>query len=291
MEGLLDDSSLLHMTVIGMKRIVVEAFKKLFRSNGLTDAWRVVWQHIAPRIVSKVSARQRAKLELPLSQEEITSALGALPSRKSPGHAGFPPEFYRLFWADLGPLVLTAAKDAWAAGTMSMYHNAGLICLCPKGGDLRLVSQWRPITLLPMFYKILAIVLALHLQDHMDEWLEVEQRGFCKGRSIADNLVLFREAKWLCFIEQLVMTFLQLDFSKAFDRVEWHFMQAGLLALGFGLDFCRWVSILCEDAKSSVIVNGEKSDSFPIFRSVRQGCPLAPYLVVLVSDIFIQILN
>lgn len=84
----------------------------------------------------------------------------------------------------------------------------------------------------------------------MDLWMEPEQTGFCKGRSISDNLILFMEAKWLAFIERRDMTFLQLDFLKAFDRLEWHFINVGLAALEFGPDFCRWVQILNQDACS-----------------------------------------
>lgn len=136
MEGLLDDSSLLCTSVSRMKEIVVGAFKKLFHSIGPIDAWLTAWRRIAPKIVSKVSVQQRAKLDLPLSNIEIVDALRALPAGKSPSHDGFPSEFYRLFWADLSPLVLEAARDAWTTGTLGSYHNAGLICLCPKGGDL-----------------------------------------------------------------------------------------------------------------------------------------------------------
>lgn len=88
--------------------------------------------------------------------------------------------------------MFAAVRDTWSNGTTGEYHNKGLICLCPKAGDTRQVSQWRPISLLPTFYKIITKALALRLQPHMDQWMEVEQRGFTKGRSIVDNLVLFR---------------------------------------------------------------------------------------------------
>lgn len=220
--------------------------------------------------------------------KELVAALGALPARKSPGKDGVPPEFHR---EDLKGLVLGAVKEVWESGSMGEYHNSGLICLCPKGGDLKLVSQWLPISLLPTFYKIIAKAVALRLQPHMDSWLEEEQRGFAKGRSIADNLVLFREAKWTAFLEQRDMTFLQLDFSKAFDRLEWHFMQVGLAVLGFGPNLCRWAHVLSQDANSEIIVNGERTESFRLFRSVRQGCPLAPYLFVLLIDLFLQLIK
>lgn len=81
--------------------------------------------------------------------------------------------------------------------------------------------------------------------------------------------------------------FLQLDYLKACDRLEWHFLFAGLHKLGFRPIFCRWVKILCKDAGAEIHMNGELTKLIKLFRSIRQGCPLAPYLFVLVADLFI----
>lgn len=57
------------------------------------------------------------------------------------------------------------------------------------------------------------------------------------GRSITDNLLLFREAKWWAYHHQIPTMFLLLDFSKAYDRIEWRYVQAALKALGFSPKF------------------------------------------------------
>lgn len=82
-----------------------------------------------------------------------------------------------------------------------------------------------------------------------------------------------------------------LDFSKAYDRIEWRFLQSSLEALGFGPNFCRWVAILCKDACAQIIVNRDLSALFWLARSVCQGCPLAPTLFVLVVDVYIRLIN
>lgn len=69
MEGLLDDSSFLKTSTAEMKKVVLGMFKKLFSSQGPTAAWRAAWNRVRPRIVSKVSLRQRALLEKPLSDK------------------------------------------------------------------------------------------------------------------------------------------------------------------------------------------------------------------------------
>lgn len=106
---------------------------------------------------------------------------------------------------------------------MGEFFNKGLVCLCPKTGDLREIEQWRPIILLTLLYKVLAKVQAIRLRPFIDMWIEPEQRGFVTGRTIADNLLLFREAEWHAYAMEQEVTFLQLDYSKAYDRLEWHF--------------------------------------------------------------------
>ena len=54
--------------------------------------------------------------------------------------------------------------------------------------------------------------------------------------------------------------------------------------MGFGSSFCHWIRLLYTNVKSAVQVNGFLSGFFPVFRGVRQGCPLSPLLYVLVAE-------
>ena len=58
--------------------------------------------------------------------------------------------------------------------------------------------------------------------------------------------------------------------------------------MGFGQIFRGWVKGLLKNAVARVQVNGEVSGPFPITRSVRQGCPLAPLLFALVTEPLIR---
>lgn len=54
-------------------------------------------------------------------------------------------------------MLVQSLCEIWDTGTLGEFWNVGLICLCPKSGDPRIVGQWRPITLLTTLYKIIAI--------------------------------------------------------------------------------------------------------------------------------------
>ncbi|XP_059074808.1 secreted RxLR effector protein 78-like [Cryptomeria japonica] len=82
-----------------------------------------------------------------------------------------------------------------------------------------------------------------------------------------------------------------LDFEKAYDRVEWEFILMMLEAFGFLVEFCKWVKILLKDASAQVDINGSLTQVIKLSRSIRQGCPLAPTLFVIVSDVMYYILR
>lgn len=75
-----------------------------------------------------------------------------------------------------------------------------------------------------------------------------------------------------------LLIFLKLDFSKAYDRVDWTFMFRAIAAFGFPPQFVDMTRLLFLDVAATVKVNGSLSEEFAIGRGVRQGCPLAPYL-------------
>ena len=68
-------------------------------------------------------------------------------------------------------------------------------------------------------------------------------------------------------------------------------MEGTLVRMGFPNTWIRGVSTLYRDAYSSLLFAGDVGRRFPISRSVRQGCPLAPFLFLLVSKAFSVHLN
>ena len=77
-----------------------------------------------------------------------------------------------------------------------------------------------------------------------------------------------------------------LDFEKAYDRVDWDFMEGTLLRMGFPLQWIRAVTTLYRTAHSSLLFADDVGCRFSISRSVRQGCSMAPFLFILVSKAF-----
>ncbi len=73
--------------------------------------------------------------------------------------------------------------------------------------------------------------------------------------------------------------------------IEWGFLFPTLSKLGFFPTWIHWISSLYQFVSSSVKVNGELGEDFKLTKSVRQGCPLAPYMFILVMDVLGHMLD
>ena len=76
-----------------------------------------------------------------------------------------------------------------------------------------------------------------------------------------------------------------LDFEKAFDSIEWCYLQKCLEAFNFGPQLRQWISVLYNNISSCVLNNGFATKHFNLSRGVRQGCPLSGILFVIGVEI------
>ena len=158
-----------------------------------------------------------------------------------------------------------------------------MIALLHKGGDRNALTNWRSITLLNLGYKIYAKALQLHLQPVLMEIISPDQSAFLPLRFILDNLLITQETMAWAEQSNQMLIFLKLDFSKAYDMVDWQCLFRIMEKMGFPMVFIKMVSLLFQDASACVKLNGEPSPYFQIQRSMCQGCLLASYLFLIVE--------
>ena len=138
--------------------------------------------------------------------------------------------------------------------------NNTFITLVPKSLNPEKISECRPISLCNVAYKIAAKVLANRLKLIIDELITPHQNAIIKGRLITDNIVLTHELLHTIKRKKkkgrVRFAALKLDLSKAYDKLNWNFVEATLQKLGFSQQWIQLVMQCVTTITYSVLVNG-----------------------------------
>jgi retron-type reverse transcriptase len=156
--------------------------------------------------------------------------------------------------------------------------------LIPKENNVVSFNDFRPISLCNLIYKLVSKVIANRLKPFLEKSLSPEQLGFLKGRRIQDAIATAHECIHSIKQKNLKALIMKIDLKKAFDCIDWAFLRLILHAAGFGDKFTDWILACVTSANFAVLINGEATNFFNSERGLRQGCPLSPYLFILVME-------
>ena len=138
----------------------------------------------------------KQSLEGPLTLDEITAAIQNMKNNKSPGLDGFTVEFLKVFCNYLKHVLLRSLNSAYFCNKMSYTQKLGIVSLLPKGSkDREYVKNWRPITLLNVFYTIGTSCIASRLKKILPFLINESQKGFMSGRFIGENICILNSSK------------------------------------------------------------------------------------------------
>ena len=242
--------------------------------------------HWVTQYVRKISNETKQKLEQNITIEEVEKVLFKTKNNKAPGPDGYSYDFLKLFWDDIKFLMLNTFRRYLETENLTEQQKTGIItCLPKQGKDRRLIKNWRPITLLNSIYKIFSWILADRLKTTLDSIIRNDQKGFLQDRFIRENIRLIHDIMTECETQNLQGILILVDFEKAFDTLDWKFIEKVFELSNIGEKILTWIKILQKGSKSLVTQNGFLSDPIMLGRGCRQGNPVSPYIFVICAEI------
>ena len=151
---------------------------------------------------------------------------------KSPGIDGLPAEILKVFWNKLKFWILRALNFSFKNGIMPLTLRQCIITCLPKPEKPReLLSNWRPLSMLSIIYKLASTSIANGIKPHLDQWISNEQTGFIPGRFIGESTWLIYDLMHYTEKMQIPGLLIIINFRKAFDSISWSFIYKTLIYL------------------------------------------------------------
>ena len=115
-----------------------------------------------------VSDEIRVTLANPFTSEKVGVAIREMAPLKAPGPDGMPPQFFQTYFTDVGMDITQAVLSCLNSRSILKSINHTFITLIPKVNNLENVSNFKPISLCNVIYKIVSKVIANHLKPMLN---------------------------------------------------------------------------------------------------------------------------
>ncbi|GMG15426.1 unnamed protein product [Phytophthora fragariaefolia] len=242
------------------------------KADILADAWQPILQQPETRAedIRKVvgwdttelpSSAEQIAIDDPITKEDIVAAIRACKRGKAAGPDRLGNGWYRDFEEQLLPILVILLNVWFDAGIFpKTFLQADIFCL-EKGGISSNALNFRPLALLNTDYKIFTRILASRV-----------------GLTLPDNSMVIEDP------DQQEATAMLLDFKKAYDSLDRQYMIETLKKKGYPPKFVKAVSATHTGTTVRFLANGTKSRKIQVTSGIRQGCPLAPMLIILALD-------
>ena len=266
---------------------------KMYSSKAAEYLEQVQWEKASSLPPIKIDPPILTQPPTPIKDEpfhimEMNVICDKLKNKKQPGPDGLCAELVK--WMDqtsrellLGEINKIVEKDS-----LEETLNLARIASIYKKGDSANLANYRPIALLQTIYKVVAALIKERVDAGLDGIITKTQYGFRRGRSTSQAIFIARRLLDLAESQKSNMSVILLDWEKAFDKIDHDRLLEALQRLGIQGNMLKLISMIYQTPKFKVVAGEEESDYKRQRSGIRQGCPLSPYLFVLVMAVIFQ---
>lgn len=267
---------------LAVKQMVVQYWEQLFTE----EEPNALIANFVPGCFPAIPTEDWATLTRPYARCKVRAAIMSMKPYKAPGPDGFQPVFYQRFWNLIEPSVTRTVMDILEGKTFPKNLNKAFLVLIPKEEEPHFVTQFRPIGLCNIIYKMVTKVLVHRLKSILPSFISPNQCSFVPRRQITDNIVIVQEMLHTMRRKQGRVGYMEIkiDFEKAYNRLRWRFIRQSLQELRLPQNMVELIMQCVQSTSLQILWNGEPTESFTPSRGIRQGDPLSPYLYVICME-------
>jgi len=166
---------------------IVKFYSELYKEDLVVNG--KIADFIGPEIIntpqiraSKLTEREKTDLDSPLFIEELDKALKQVNLKSAPSIDGYSYRFIKKFWEFFRSPLFECANESLESGVLPESFLTAQIKIIPKKGDTSKIKNWRPISLLSNFYKIISRLINNRLKKVSNRVMSRGQKGFNQSR-------------------------------------------------------------------------------------------------------------
>ena len=215
-----------------------------------------------------------------VTHKEVLEAIKSVRSDCSTGYDNIPAKFVKPVAEHLASPLTHIINHSIITSTVPVEWKISRICPVPKTKNPKSLSEYRPISILPILSKVFERVILKQITELIENEsiYDSQQSGFRKGHSTATILLKLKEDILRAMKKGEVTLTILADFSKAFDTVDYKVLLKELHRLGFSRNFLLLLKDYLSSRQQYVQVDDKSSSQLEVEFGVPQGSILGPVL-------------